>query len=358
MACNMDVRIFDPFENYDFGKCLGSGAGGKVYAATCKRKGVQVAIKQIPVSEAEHRSEALKEVSVMVAMDHPNIIKLLEAYEWDRHIFLVMEHLSGGDLLDRIEDKGSLQEHEVQKIVSQLADALRHAHERGIAHRDVKPENICFTHKDQHDLEVKLIDWGLAEDFTRFEGGAMHQEVGSCNYAAPEVLEVAFGMRPGGYSCACDVWSLGAVAYEMVCGQNPFWGELNSMMSELLPFEEEQWTTVSPDCKDFMRQLLRAQAENRLTIRYMCQHAFLVDVKPSAKQSYTTAPAMHQQQQWTQMRLLLRKVQDEFGGERQVAKNTWSSKTAVTRTMVKVPSQCKLRRQRLKGKPWNHFRAC
>jgi len=271
-----------------------------------------------------------------------------------------MEHLSGGDLLDRMLDKGSLQEHEVQKIVSQLANALRHAHERGIAHRDVKPENICFTHKDQHDLEVKRIDWGLAEDFTRFEGGAMHQEVGSCNYAAPEVLEVAFGMRSGGYSCACDVWSLGAVAYEMVCGNNPFWGELNSMMSELLPFEEEQWTIASPDCKDFMRQLLRAQAENRLTIRYMFQHGFLVDVKPQAKQSYTKAPAMQQQkQQRTQMCLLLRKVQeDDFHGERQVAKTKGRSKTAVTRTMAQVPSQCKRRGQRLKGKPWAHSKTC
>ena len=79
-------------------------------------------------------------------------------------------------------------------------------HENDIAHRDIKPENICFVEYDRHILEVKVVDWGLAEHFQSREGGRMFAEAGSCHYAAPEVLEVAFGMRSCGHSCACDWW--------------------------------------------------------------------------------------------------------------------------------------------------------
>merc|ERR1719261_495711 len=102
----------------------------------------------------------------------------------------------------------------------------------------------------------------------------MFEEAGSCNYVAPEVLEVAFGTRPSGYSCACDLWSLGAVTYEMMCGRNPFWGDFDSMMNEALGFEEEQWRRASGACKDLIASLLRAQADDRLSTAGIFEHSF------------------------------------------------------------------------------------
>jgi len=242
------IHAADVAERYDLGKCLGSGACGQVFIATCKRSAGQVAIKQVWVKSAEQRSEALREASTMMSLEHPHICKLLEILEWDQRIYLVMEWLSGGNLLDIIEGAGSLQEHVVRKIVKQ-------AHV--IAHLDIKPANICFVNDDKENPKVKLIDWGLAENFDQLKGGQMFREVGSCRYVAPEVLEVAFGMRPSGYSCACDLWSLGAVTYEMMCGRNPFWGDFDSMMSESFGFEEDQWIHASDDCKDIIVSLLR-----------------------------------------------------------------------------------------------------
>lgn len=124
----------------------------------------------------------------------------------------------------------------------------------------------------------------------------MYREVGSCSYVAPEVLEVAFGMRPSGYSCACDLWSLGAVTYEMMCGRNPFWGDFDSMMSESLGFEEEQWIRASDDCKDIIVSLLRPQAENRLSIDSVFQHSFLIDARAEWKCSQARVHARAQRE--------------------------------------------------------------
>jgi serine/threonine protein kinase len=225
----------------------------------------------------------------MMALEHPHICKLLEVFEWDQCIYLVLEWLSGGTLLDIIDEAGPLQEHVARSIVKQVASALQYAHARGIAHLDVKPENICFVNDAKENPKVKLIDWGLAENFAQLKGGQMFREVGSYNYAAPEVLEVAFGMRPSGYSCACDLWSLGAVTYEMMCGSNPFWGDFDSMMSESLGFEQEQWMHASDDCKDIIVNLLRAQAENRLSITNVFEHSFITDARAESKEVCTGA---------------------------------------------------------------------
>jgi len=285
MSCNLAIPVVDVEETYDVGKRLGSGASGQVFLATCKRSARQVAIKQVWVKSAEQRSEALQEASTMMSLEHPHICPLLEVFEWDQRIYLVMEWLSGGNVLHRIEETGSLQQHVVRSILRQVASALQHAHHRGIAHLDVKPENICFVDDDKENPNVKLIDWGLAENFAQLEGGQMFREVGSCNYAAPEVLEVALGMRPSGYSCACDLWSLGAVTYEMMCGSNPFWNDFDSMISESLGFEEAQWMHASDDCKDIIVSLLRAQAENRLSIAKIFAHSFLIDARGESKEA-------------------------------------------------------------------------
>jgi serine/threonine protein kinase len=186
-----------------------------------------------------------------------------------------MEHLSGGDLLDRILKIGSLDERITQKIAQQIAGAVRHAHSRGIAHRDIRPENVCFTDNDWEHPVVKLIDWGFAECFADNPDQRMVAEVGSCNYAAPEVLEVAFGVRESGYTCACDLWSFGVVTYEMLCGQTPFWGDLGSMKSESVYFGGHEWQNVSVHCKDFIKKLLRAEPESRMSIAEVFQHPFV-----------------------------------------------------------------------------------
>merc|ERR1712224_286974 len=166
----------------------------------------KVAIKKVPV-RGNTVTSLRHEARVMKELDHPHICKLFEFYESSRFFFFVMEHLSGGELFDRIIENGFITEKLAAQITQQAASSLRYAHGVKIAHRDMKPENIVFVDDDRDKNEIKVIDWGLS---SRFAMARMRSSVGSPSYAAPEVLEASGG---SGYTEACDLWSLGVITY-------------------------------------------------------------------------------------------------------------------------------------------------
>jgi serine/threonine protein kinase len=148
---------------------------------------------------------------------------------------------------------------------------------------------------DAEDRKVQIIDWGMAAQHKPgTEEAYMLEVVGSNLYAAPEVMELDFGMRPLGYTGACDLWSLGVLSYELICGRNPFYGDYDSMVNGMATFSEEAWSRVSADCRDFVKQFLRAQPEDRPTLEEVLQHPFLVSVpeklfgvSPTSPDSFT-----------------------------------------------------------------------
>mmetsp|Transcript_131046 Transcript_131046/g.326935 ORF Transcript_131046/g.326935 Transcript_131046/m.326935 type:complete len:658 (-) Transcript_131046:287-2260(-) len=253
---------------------LGVGGFGKVFVAEDKEvKGRKVAIKKIVATCKEKKAAFEKEVGLMKELDHPNICKILETYENGRVLWVVMEYCEGGEVFERIMDKGRLPEHEVAIIIKQVAGALTYAHSRGIAHRDLKPENVCFCEKDAANLSVKVIDWGVGYHFNQ---SGMSSAVGSTTYAAPEVLAASGESK---YTAACDLWSLGVMTYVMLCGKPPFWGnmpdQLRKMNREQYPMQDSTWQGTSAGAKDFIRSVIRADPANRLTIRQAAAHPWL-----------------------------------------------------------------------------------
>lgn len=277
-----DARTFMPArvnaeisKRYDVDRNeIGSGGYGKVFKARDKNTRDRfVAIKKVIIFEEEKKQAFLKEAQIMKDLDHPNICKLLETYEQGRFMFFVMEYCEGGEVFDRIMVSGNIEEAITADIVRQSASALTYAHKRGIAHRDMKPENICFCSQDVSNNNIKLIDWGLGFYFGQ---ARMNSSVGSLTYAAPEVLE---SKAQNGYTSACDAWSLGVLTYVMLCGKPPFWGNYNEqlkrMKKETFPMHDPTWRSISNDAKELIKKLLRADPKNRISLELVLQSPWL-----------------------------------------------------------------------------------
>lgn len=142
-------------------------------------------------------------------------------YEDAKYLHLITELCTGGELFDRIIAKtksreGHFSEHDAAKLIRDILDAIAYCHDKQIVHRDLKPENFLYK-TEAEDSPIKIIDFGLSrhddQDF-----GIMKTKVGTPYYVAPEVLNRE-------YTNSCDVWSIGVIAYILLCGYPPFYGD-------------------------------------------------------------------------------------------------------------------------------------
>lgn len=157
--------------------------------------------------------EAIKsEVQILNTLDHPNIVKYYETYDDPKNIYLVMEHISGGELFDKIakQENQVFTESQAAEYMKELFGALAHMHAQGIVHRDIKPENIMLDESES----LKLIDFGLSKVQTG--KSSMKTFAGTPYYMAPEVMEGS------GYGSQCDCWSAGVLLYVFMSGYLPF----------------------------------------------------------------------------------------------------------------------------------------
>jgi eukaryotic-like serine/threonine-protein kinase len=230
---------------------LGAGGMGEVYRAKDTRLGRDVAIKILPVeftADASAKARFEREAKTISGLNHPHICVLYDVGHQDGMDFLVMECVEGETLAKRLE-KGPLPLEQVLKFGAQIAEALDKAHRSGIVHRDLKPGNVMLTATG-----AKLLDFGLAKEvaplgnlvtLTATPSASPVTEqgkiVGTFQYMSPEQVE---GKELDGRS---DIFSLGAVLYEMVTGKRAFEGRTQlSVASAILDREPEAIRTVKP----------------------------------------------------------------------------------------------------------------
>jgi serine/threonine-protein kinase len=193
---------------------------GIVYRARDRRLKRQIAIKVLPPELAfrsEIRSRFLREAETAASLNHPHIVDIYTVDEIEGLVFFVMAYISGDNLAKRLHDRGVLGVDETRRIIREVADALAYAHERGVVHRDIKPDNIIL---DAESGRSMVTDFGIARAVT--EGGdsrltATGMAIGTPAYMSPE--QAAGERQIDGRS---DLYSLGVVAYQMLCGEPPF----------------------------------------------------------------------------------------------------------------------------------------
>ena len=206
------------FGRYRIVAALGEGGMGTVWKAEDDLLGRSVALKLLGarLSESDSaRARLLREARSAGAMDHPGIGTVYDAGEQDGEIFIAMRLVDGGTVSDRLASHGALGLLDAVRIAASAADALGHAHVRGILHRDVSARNLMLT----KDGQIIVVDFGLAlaEGVSRLTQSGT--TVGTAYYMAPEI---ALGQQADRRS---DIYSLGAVLYELLTGAPPFEGE-------------------------------------------------------------------------------------------------------------------------------------
>ncbi|GAB5364372.1 hypothetical protein AAMO2058_000964400 [Amorphochlora amoebiformis] len=250
---------------YILKRVLGKGSSSVVRQAEHKDTGEQVAVKIIMKDSnpsARRKSvKAAREISILRAINHENVVKLHRTYESRTHFFLVMELVKGMELFDYLINKGRLQLAEVLVIFSQVVKGLIACHARGVVHRDLKAENILLDTEGN----VKIVDFELA-NFVRTE--PLKTFCGSSYYAPPEICA---GQMYDGEKA--DVWSLGVLLYMMVVGEYPFDDESDAMLiRKILQFQVRFPKEIDPKVKDLIEQLLIKDPRQRISASKIPHH--------------------------------------------------------------------------------------
>ena len=249
-------------KEYKFKSALGGGHFGtvrKAYKKSEKDSNKYYAIKSIPMKNlSSNIDDFIKEVDIISTLDHPNIIKFYETYHDKCFFHIVMELCKGKEILRQMNNDGHMDEKRVVNIIFKVLLAIAHCHNRGITHRDLKPENILFD-STKEDAEIKLIDFGLSRKYDKEQ--KMHSILGTPYYVAPEVLK-------GEYDEKCDIWSIGAVTYLLLCGEPPFTGNSNNeifkkIVNDNVKFNFYKWKNISNNAKDFVRICLNKNGSKR-----------------------------------------------------------------------------------------------
>ena len=266
-------------KEYRFKNQLGGGHFGTVrrgYRISEKNKKMKFfAIKSIPMKNLScNINDFIKEVDIISTLDHPNIIKFYETFHDDYFFHIVMELCKGKEIIHQMGNYGFIEEKKVTYIIFKVLLAIAHCHNRGVTHRDLKPENILFDSMKK-DAEIKILDFGLSRKYDKEQ--KMHSILGTPYYVAPEVLK-------GEYDEKCDIWSIGAMTYLMLCGEPPFNGNSNNeifkkIVKENIKFKSLLWKNISNNAKDFVKICLSKNSNKRPSAQEALNHIWFSNVK-------------------------------------------------------------------------------
>ncbi|KAG7455089.1 hypothetical protein MATL_G00252660 [Megalops atlanticus] len=252
---------------------LGGGRFGQVHRCIENSSGLTLAAKIIKARAPKEKEVVKNEIQVMNQLDHANLIQLYAAYESRTDIILVLEYVDGGELFDRIIDENyTLTELDGIHFIRQICEGLQHMHKMSIVHLDLKPENIMCVNRLTH--HIKIIDFGLARKYKPKE--KLRVNFGTPEFLAPEVVNYDF------VSYRTDMWSLGVITYMLLSSLSPFLGDdnnetMNNILSCQWNFEEEEFTDISEEAKDFISKLLVVNKSWRISAAEALGHAWLSD---------------------------------------------------------------------------------
>ncbi|ORY00243.1 kinase-like domain-containing protein [Clohesyomyces aquaticus] len=261
----------DRRSRYRMGKTLGAGTYGIVREADCPEG--KVAVKIILKKNVRGNEQMVyDELEMLQRMKHPHIVKFHDWFESRDKYYIVTQLATGGELFDRICEKGKFTEKDAAETIRQVLDAVNYLHHNNVVHRDLKPENLLYLTPDPNSSLV-LADFGIAKMLDS-KNEVLTTMAGSFGYAAPEV------MLKKGHGKPVDMWSMGVITYTLLCGYSPFRSEnLADLIEECkngrVIFHERYWKDVSKDAKEFITLLLQPDQNKRPSSEDALKHVWL-----------------------------------------------------------------------------------
>jgi len=259
-------------ERYDIGRPIGDGHFSVVYCCMNKTTQEFCALKLIDKLKCRGRDDMIyNEVRILKKLNHPNIVKLIEEFDFPKQLYLILELVQDGDLFDAISAVTKFNEVHVSTMIHNLSSALTYLHKQGIVHRDIKPENLLISVQEDGSQSVKLADFGLAVEVG---DSPLYSVCGTAFYVSPEMLNET------GYDYKVDVWSMGVICFILLCGYPPFTSENESNQDELfdailagdLQFAPPYWSKISQHAKNLIKSMLTVNPEQRYTAEQVFEH--------------------------------------------------------------------------------------
>ncbi|XP_040999682.1 CBL-interacting serine/threonine-protein kinase 7-like [Juglans microcarpa x Juglans regia] len=255
---------------YQLGRLLGRGSFAKVYQARSMADDTAVAVKIIDKSktvDAAMEPRIIREIMAMRRLqDHPNILKILELMATKTKIYLVVELATGGELFSKISRRGKLAEPSARRYFQQLVSALHFCHQNGVAHRDLKPQNLLLD----KDGNLKVSDFGLSALPEQLKNGLLHTACGTPAYTAPEVV-----CRRGYDGSKADAWSCGVILYVFLAGYLPFDDSNLVYMYKKIHRRDYHFPAwFSKPARHVIFQLLDPNPDTRMSMEGLMQNAW------------------------------------------------------------------------------------
>ncbi|XP_056616624.1 ribosomal protein S6 kinase alpha-2 isoform X3 [Triplophysa dalaica] len=249
-------------DGYELKEDIGIGAYSVCKRCVHRITSVEYAVKIIDRA----KKDPSEEIEILLRYgQHPNIITLKDVYDDGKFVYLVMELMRGGELLDRILRQKCFSEREASAVLCTITKTVEYLHSQGVVHRDLKPSNILYVDETGDPESIRICDFGFAKQL-RAENGLLMTPCYTANFVAPEVL------KKQGYDAACDIWSQGILLYTMLAGFTPFANGPDDTPEEILArigsgkfaLSGGNWDTVS-------------DAAKRLTAPLVLRHPWIVN---------------------------------------------------------------------------------
>ncbi|XP_070317717.1 ribosomal protein S6 kinase alpha-2 isoform X5 [Odocoileus virginianus] len=262
-------------DGYDIKEDIGVGSYSVCKRCVHKATDAEYAVKIIDKS----KRDPSEEIEILLRYgQHPNIITLKDVYDDGKFVYLVMELMRGGELLDRILRQRYFSEREASAVLCTITKTMDYLHSQGVVHRDLKPSNILYMDESGNPESIRICDFGFAKQL-RAENGLLMTPCYTANFVAPEVL------KRQGYDAACDIWSLGILLYTMLAGFTPFANGPDDTPDDILArigsgkyaLSGGNWDSISDAAKDVVSKMLHVDPQQRLTAVQVLKHPWIVN---------------------------------------------------------------------------------